>query len=200
MKKQLKPTAHPKVAGLSIHQKLEAILQENHRLLKSLRDKTVEDFIHRLLGARAIFFSAQGRSGFILRCFCMRLMHLGYQVYFCGETITPAIEPEDMLIVLSGSGETPSTLEAVKVAKRQKVFTFGVVGNIESPIASLVDRYIHLPGTTKLRRDSEPYSLQMAGSLFEQAAFIFLEAIILTLNQERLERVDSLSPRHAVIE
>ena len=200
MKKQLKPTAHAKVAGQSIHQKVEAILQENHRLLESLSDKTVEDFIHRILNARAIFFSAQGRSGFILRCFCMRLMHLGYQVYFGGETITPAIEPEDMLIVLSGSGETPSTLEAVKVAKRQKAFTFGVVGNIESRIASLVDRYIHLPGTTKLRRDSEPYSLQMAGSLFEQAAFIFLEAIILTLNQERLERVDSLSPRHAVIE
>jgi len=40
----------------------------------------------------------------------------------------------------------------------------------------------------------------MAGSLFEQAAFIFLEAIILTLNQEGLKRVDSLSPRHAVIE
>jgi hypothetical protein len=63
-----------------------------------------------------------------------------------------------------------------------------------------VDRYIHLPGTTKLRRDSEPYSLQMAGSLFEQAAFIFLEAIILILQQEGLGRVDSLSPRHAVIE
>lgn len=200
MRRQLKPTAHPKVARLSIHEKVEGILAENRRLLQSLSDKTVEDFIHRILGARAIFFSAQGRSGFILRCFCMRLMHLGHQVYFCGETITPAIEPGDMLIVLSGSGETPSTLEAVKVAKRRKAFTFGIVGNIESRIALLVDRYIHLPGTTKLRRDSEPHSLQMAGSLFEQAAFIFLEATILTLHQERVEGVNSFSPRHAVIE
>ena len=200
MRRKLKPTAHPKIAGLSIHQKVEDILEENHLLLQSLSDNTVEDFVRRILGARAIFFSAQGRSGFVLRCFCMRLMHLGYQVYFCGETITPAIEPEDMLMVLSGSGETPSTLEAVKVAKRRKAFTFGVVGNMESPIALMVDGYIHLPGTTKLRRDSEPYSLQMAGSLFEQAAFIFLEAIILTLNQERLAGVDSFSPRHTVIE
>ena len=103
-------------------------------------------------------------------------------------------------MVLSGSGETPSTLEAVKVAKRRKAFTLGVVGNIDSRIALLVDSSIHLPGTTKLRRDSEPHSLQMAGSLFEQAAFIFLEAIILTLHQEPLEKVDSFSPRHAVIE
>jgi 6-phospho-3-hexuloisomerase len=200
MGRQPGPTAQLKSAKVSIQQKLELILQENHRLLQSLSDKTVEDFIQRLLGARAIFFCAQGRSGFILRCFCMRLMHLGYQVYFCGETITPAIESGDMLVVLSGSGETPSTLEAVKATKRRKAFTFAIVGNSESRIASVVDRYIHLPGTTKLRRDSEPQSLQMAGSLFEQGAFIFLEAIILALHQERLAGSDSFSSRHAVIE
>jgi len=127
-------------------------------------------------------------------------MHLGYQVYFCGETITPAIEPGDMLVVLSGSGETPSTLEAIKVAKKRKAFTYAIVANLKSRIASSVDRYIHLAGTTKLRRDGEPHSLQMGGSLFEQAVFIFLEAIILTLHQEKLEGVDSFSPRHAVIE
>ena len=198
--RKVKLTVPPKGKDLFILDKVETILAENQTLLQSLSDRKVEDFIHRILKARAIFFSAQGRSGFILRCFCMRLMHLGQQVYFCGETITPAIEREDMLIVLSGSGETPSTLEAVKVAKEREAFTFGVLGNVESRIASLVDRYIHLPGTTKLRCDSEPPSLQMAGSLFEQAAFIFLEAIILTLHQERLAGVDTFSPRHAVIE
>jgi len=198
--RKVKLTVPPKGKDLFILDKVETILAENQTLLQSLSDRKVEDFIHRILKARAIFFSAQGRSGFILRCFCMRLMHLGQQVYFCGETITPAIEREDMLIVLSGSGETPSTLEAVKLAKEREAFTFGVLGNVESRIASLVDRYIHLPGTTKLRCDSEPPSLQMAGSLFEQAAFIFLEAIILTLHQERLAGVDTFSPRHAVIE
>jgi 6-phospho-3-hexuloisomerase len=200
MRRQVKPPAQLKAGKLSIQQKLESILEENHRLLQSLDDQKVEDFIQRISGARAIFFCAQGRSGFILRCFCMRLMHLGYQVYFCGETVTPAIEPGDMLVILSGSGETPSTLEAVKVAKRRKAFTFGVVGNIDSRIASAVDGHIHLPGTTKLRRDSEPQSLQMAGSLFEQGAFIFFEAIILILHQERLKGSDSFSPRHTVIE
>ena len=198
--RKVKLTVPPKGKDLFILDKVETILAENQTLLQSLSDRKVEDFIHRILKARAIFFSAQGRSGFILRCFCMRLMHLGQQVYFCGETITPAIERDDMLIVLSGSGETPSTLEAVKLAKEREAFTFGVLGNVESRIASLVDRYIHLPGTTKLRCDSEPPSLQMAGSLFEQAAFIFLEAIILTLHQERLAGVDTFSPRHAVIE
>jgi len=33
-----------------------------------------------------------GRSGLIGRAFAMRLMHLGFEVYVLGETITPAVE------------------------------------------------------------------------------------------------------------
>jgi 6-phospho-3-hexuloisomerase len=179
---------------------MEIILEENRCLLKNITGKAVKDFIQRIRNAESIFFSAQGRSGFILRCFCMRLMHLGYSVYFCGETVTPAITGNDLLIVLSGSGQTPSTLEAVRLAKQYKAKTYGILGNIESGIGSLVDRSLHLPGTTKLCRDDEPKSAQMAGSLFEQSAFLFLEAVVLKIYQTRKKEVGSVSSRHAVIE
>jgi 6-phospho-3-hexuloisomerase len=179
---------------------IDVILEENRCLAQNISDEAAEDFIQRILNAKSIFFSAQGRSGFILRCFCMRLMHLGYSVYFCGETVTPAITRNDLLIVLSGSGETPSTLEAVKSAKQHHAETYGILGNIESGIASLVDKSLHIPGTTKLCRDGEPESAQMAGSLFEQSAFLFLEAVVLKIYQTRKKDVGSVSSRHAVIE
>ena len=127
-------------------------------------------------------------------------MHLGYRVYFCGETITPAIDRDDLLIVLSGSGETPSTLEAVKSAKKQNAMTYGIIGNPDSRIALHVDKSIRLPGTTKLSRDGEPVSQQMAGSLFEQSAFLFFEAIVLILYREKKEEVGRVSSRHTLIE
>jgi 6-phospho-3-hexuloisomerase len=179
---------------------MEIILEENNSLIKHISEKAAEDFIQRILNAESIFFSAQGRAGFILRCFCMRLMHLGHSVYFCGETVTPAITGNDMLIVLSGSGETPSTLEAVRLAKQYKAETYGILGNIESRIGSLVDHSIQIPGTTKLCRDGEPKSLQMAGSLFEQSAFLYLEAVVLKIYQTRKKDVGSVSSRHAIIE
>ncbi len=179
---------------------IDVILEENRCLAQNISDEIAEDFIRRILNAESIFFSAQGRSGFIFRCFCMRLMHLGYSVYFCGETVTPAITRNDLLIVLSGSGETPSTLEAVKSAKQHHTETFGILGNMESRIASLVDKSLHIPGTTKLCRNGEPTSLQMAGSLFEQSAFLFFEAVVLKLYQTRKNAVGSVSSRHAVIE
>ena len=168
--------------------------------MKNITGKAAKDFIQRIQNAESIFFSARGRTGFVLRCFCMRLMHPGYSVYFCGETVTPAISGNDLLIVLSGSGKILSTLEAVRLAKQYKAETYGILGNIESRIGSLVDHNLHLPGTTKLCRAGEPESAQMAGALFEQSAFLFLEAVVLKLYQTRKKDVGSVSSKHAVIE
>ncbi len=192
-------SARPGPEDLKIREKVDAILDENRRLLQDLDKEAVDGFVRRILTARKVFCSAQGRSGFVLRCFCMRLMHLGCQAHVCGETVTPALGKEDLLVVLSGSGETPSTLEAVKSAKERGTYTIGILGNPDSSIGSLLDNCIHLPGTTKLCRETEPQSVQMSGSLFEQASFLVLEAIILALYQDAVD-MGSVSPRHAVIE
>jgi 6-phospho-3-hexuloisomerase len=184
----------------TIQEKIDSILEENRRLLQNLSDDAVEDFIRRIEAANTIFCSAQGRSGYVLRCFCMRLMHLGYRVYFCGETITPAIGEGDMLVVLSGSGETASTFDSMQIAKKRGAMIFCILGHLSTRIAPLADHSIHLPGTTKLRRDSEPVSSQMAGSLFEQAAFIFLEAVVLALSRNSGKEIDGELRLHAVIE
>lgn len=183
-----------------IEKNIQAILSENERLLRSFSHQAAGELIPLIKKSRAIFFAAQGRSGFVLRCFCMRLMHLGYQVYFCGETITPTIGQADLLIVLSGSGTSTSTYEAVKIAKNKGALTCGILANLDSRISPLVDKRIHIPGTTKLGLQSEPHSLQMAGSLFEQSAFIFLEAVVLALYQEKLQGTRNLPQLHAVIE
>lgn len=194
------PKNHTKDKTFTLQELIEIILEENRRLVTHIAGKAATDLIQRIEKAESIFFSAQGRAGFILRCFCMRLMHLGFRVYFCGETVTPAITGNDLLIVLSGSGETPSTVEAVRLAKQYKTETYGILGNIESRIGSLVDHNLHIPGTTKLLRDEEPVSAQMAGSLFEQSVFLFLEAVVLKIYQTQKKNVGSVSSRHAVIE
>jgi 6-phospho-3-hexuloisomerase len=191
---------HPEVERDGIQKHLGSIFGENRLLLRKLNGEAVDQFVQGLRGARAVFFSAQGRAGYLLRCFCMRLMHLGYHVYFCGDTNTPAITREDLLVVLSGSGETSWTIEAVKNAKKYHARTYGILGNLHSTIGRLADRSIHLPGTTKLGREGEPPSLQMAGSLFEQAAFFLLEAVVLGLWQEKEGKMSDLLSRHAVIE
>jgi 6-phospho-3-hexuloisomerase len=158
------------------------VLREVPRLLKKVPNEALEDFIQGLDEAERIFCAAQGRSGYILRCFCMRLMHLGFNTFFVGETITPGITKGDILVVCSGSGETSLTLQWVKLAKSRGALTCGVIGRKDSPIGRSLNRSICLPGGSKQSLEGVP-SAQPPGSLFEQAAFILLETIVLALYQ-----------------
>ena len=73
-----------------------------------LRKIETSIFFDRMLNAKRVYVAGAGRSGIIARAFALRLLHLGYDVYVVGETITPALKPGDMLVVFSGSGETHS--------------------------------------------------------------------------------------------
>jgi len=168
---------------------LEALDQMRAELggvLSQLTPEMAETLIKEVEAAPRIFGCAVGRSGFILRGFLMRLMHLGFHVFFVGETITPRIRPGDLLVVMSGSGETPQTREIQRRANTVGARTLALTARQESTIGREAQVAIIIPGTTKLTLSQEPSSVQCPGSLFEQATFIFLEAAVLLLYQRHL--------------
>ena len=178
----------------------ENILEENRNLLTKVSKKEVAYLIDEIDKSGRIFCAAQGRSGYILRCFCMRLMQLGYPAFFVGETITPRIGKEDMLIVLSGSGQTTLTQECARVARQQGAKTFGVIGVIDSPIGRALDYSISLPTGSRLESPEDLDSIQPPGSLFEQAAFVMLETIVLALYKRHGSDPRTILDRHANLE
>src|SRR5512136_2416576 len=74
-------------------------------------------FFQRMLTAKRVYVAGAGRSGLIARAFAMRLLHLGFDVYVVGETVTPALQPGDTLVVFSGSGETHTMVTYSKTVK-----------------------------------------------------------------------------------
>ena len=180
---------------------VETILDENRDLLAKVPREPVERFLQGLSQAERIFCAAQGRSGYTLRCFCMRLMHLGYRAYFVGETITPAIGRGDILVALSGSGQTTLTHELIKLAQQHGATTYGIIGVEDSPAARTLNHAICLPGEGS--KESYPdysESIQPPGSLFEQAAFVLLETIVVTLYQKQGSDRRALWDRHTNLE
>jgi 6-phospho-3-hexuloisomerase len=174
---------------------MDTILDENRRLLAEVSRADVDHLVDAFDNADRIFCAAQGRSGFILRCFCMRLMQLGYSAFFVGETITPGIQAGDVLFVLSGSGQTALTLEWIKLARKQGATPLGIVGKEDSPIGKALDHSLSLPAASR-----ETDSIQPPGSLFEQAAFSLLESISLTLYQRQGSDPEAMRERHANLE
>ena len=56
--------------------------------------------------AKRIFIAGAGRSKLVGNFFAMRLVHGGYDVSVVGEIVTPSIKSGDLLVIISGSGET----------------------------------------------------------------------------------------------
>ena len=68
-----------------------------------------------------VFIYGAGRSGFIGRCFAQRLMHLGIVSCFISDAVTYQYTKEDLLILISGSGETISPIAFANKAKDESV-------------------------------------------------------------------------------
>jgi 3-hexulose-6-phosphate synthase/6-phospho-3-hexuloisomerase len=176
---------------------------------KKLRKKQVDGFIKTLLSAERVFVIGAGRSGLVVKAFAMRLMHLGIDVYVVGETITPSLRGDDLLIALSGSGETDLIVEAAKIAKKVGTKIVAITSYSKSSLAKLADHIVILPGRIKVARTSrfmkrelagEYASLAPLGTLFEVTALAFLDGVIASLMVKLGRKEEELRARHATIE
>ena len=181
--------------------------------IEELNIKDVEQFIKLLLRAKdnKIFIVGVGRSGFVGRAFALRLMNLGFNVYFLGETITPAAEEADLLLAISGTGTTRMILTASTAAKEIGATIVAVTSFPESPLGQLADHVVTLRGRTKkgspreedylarqLVGEREP--LSPLGSIFENNCMVFLDSLIVELMHRLGRTEEDLKQRHATIE
>jgi len=177
-------------------------LERHIRSLKNEIDlNQVEELIKAIEGARNIFVMGAGRSGFIAKSFAMRLMHLGYRVYVVGETVTPRISKEDVLISISGSGETTSVVNISKKAKEQIGSKLvAITHNKDSTLAKMSDVVVLLKAKAKTHRDDELAKIAPLGTMFELTAMIFLDGLVAELMNLKSLTEKDLEARHAVLE
>ncbi len=161
----------------------------------------VQELIDAIENARSIFVMGAGRSGFVAKAFAMRLMHLGYNVYVVGETVTPRIKKEDLLIAISGSGETTSVVNISRKAKEligSKLVA--ITQNKDSTLAKMSDIVVLLKGKTKTERNDEIAKIAPLGTMFELTALIFLDGLVAELMKIKNLTEKDLEARHAVLE
>jgi len=191
----------------------EEIIEGIQTSISHLSMKEVEKFINILINAKdkKIFTVGMGRSGFVARAFALRMMNLGFNVYFLGETITPAAEKGDVLIAISGTGTTKMVLTAATAAKEICATVVAITSFPESPLGDMVDLVVTIGGRTKAGMPKEEdyvarqiigerEPLTPLGSIFENNSMVFLDSLVVEL-MHRLGRTEAdLKRRHATIE
>jgi 6-phospho-3-hexuloisomerase len=138
-------------------------------------------------------------------------MNLGFNVYFLGETITPAAERGDLFIAISGTGSTKIVLTAISAAKEIGARVGAITSFPESALGQLADLVVTVKGRTKaglpieedyLARQiiGEREPLTPLGSIFENNCMVFLDSLVVEL-MHRMGRTEAdLKRRHATIE
>jgi len=174
-----------------------------HYILNQMRasvDDVPDEEVRRLLalveGARSVIIFGRGRSGLVGRAFAIRLWHLGVPAYFVGETVTPPVQEKDVVVLISGSGETFSVVVTGQTAKRLGSKVVVITGEGDSTLAKLAELTILLR-TSSSGRQKE---LAPLGTLFENACQVFLDGFVAELMARRKETEDSMRVRHANVE
>jgi len=168
--------------------------------ITSVINKVDKDEFGKALGAiskkKRIFVHGEGRSGLMAKGFAMRLMHLGYEVFVIGETITPALKEKDLFIAVSGSGKSANVVSDTKKAKKVGCEIIAFTSNAKSELALISDIVVRVPGTVKGDAGEKRESIQLLSSLFDQSLHIVLDGVCLSLSRRDNISNDTATSSH----
>ncbi len=177
----------------------QLVAREICEALARTDEAQIETLVDMIEEAGNIFVGGAGRSGLMMKAFAMRLMHIGFSSYVVGETTTPGIVTDDLLIAGSGSGQTRMTQALVEAAAARGARTAVITGHPESPLAAAADHcvYVHAPVVFV---NAERPTRQPPGTLFEQCLLAQCDAMILMLMDRRGTTEEQMRLRHTKFE
>lgn len=177
-----------------MHRKL--VIEKISSVLEATDASYDEKLTAMLDKASRIFIAGAGRSALVARFFAMRLMHGGYNVFVVGEIVTPSIRSGDLLIVISGSGETETMIAYAKRAKELGAEVTLISAKSSSTIGDLANVVFQIGTPDKY---AKTVGMPM-GTIFELSTLIFLEAIISHIIHEKGIPEEEMRTRHANLE
>lgn len=189
---------------------MRMIVDQLDDVITKLDKENIKAMLQKLLDAERIFVMGAGRSGLVAKAFAMRLMHLGFTVYVVGETTTPAVREKDVVIAISGSGETRSIADLGRIVKDIGSTLITVTSKLESTLGRISDTAVVLPSKSKNDLDAGGYlernmrgdykNLPPLGTAFEITSLVFLDSVIAQLITLTGASEDELKSRHTNIE
>jgi 6-phospho-3-hexuloisomerase len=189
---------------------MKQIIDHLDEVTDKLDIEAAKAMLQKIIDGNRIFVMGAGRSGLVAKAFAMRLMHLGFSVYVVGETTTPAVRPDDVVVAISVSGETRSIADLGKIVKYIGSTLLTVTSKKESTLGRISDIVVVLPSKTKIDPDAggcleknmrgDYKNLPPLGTSFEITSLIFLDSLIAQLITLTGTSEAELKSRHTNIE
>jgi len=169
--------------------------------IKDILDAVSQDDINKVkklfFKSKRVFVYGAGRSGLVARAFAIRLVHLGFQTFVIGETIGAPVKKDDLVFIVSGSGETITSVMTAEIARDIGAKLVVVTGEKNARINRFADVIIVLSAACQ---DTEKKKLAPLGTLFEASVWVLLDAIVAMLMDSKGETEKTMQSRHATLQ
>lgn len=163
--------------------------------LAELPKESVARAVDLLQKAPATFVYGAGRSGIIGRAFAMRLVQTGLTAYVIGESVTPIVKRGDAVFILSGRGESNSSIQAANIVRREGAELIVLTAHATSKLAHAATLLLAL----NFPENAEQRRFAPLGTLFESASLRLTDALIAELMAVRGETEETMRRRHAIM-
>ena len=171
------------------------------RKIKDILDKVSQNDISKIkklfFNSNRIFVYGAGRSGLVAKAFAIRLVHLGFQSFVIGETITAPVKKGDLVIIISGSGETIPAVMTAEIAHNLGANVVSITAKKKSEVAKYADLSLFISANCN---EIERKKFAPLGTLFEASVWILLDGLIADLLDSKNETEETMRSRHATLE
>lgn len=188
------------MAEVTYKQISDLVVDELKTSLGSIDTESVEKLIELVLSSRKVFFIGVGRVMLSLQAIAKRWSHLGIDTHLVGEITEPAITPDDLLIVGSGSGTTLFPAGIAQKAHKIGAKVVHIGSNPNSPLKDIVCLMVRIPVRTKYYLEDEIDSLQPMTSLFEQTLLLLGDIVAKMIIDRKELDMKGLWQYHANLE
>lgn len=170
------------------------ILSEVKSAIEKVGDSKIDEIVSTIISAKKIFIYGVGRSGLVGQSFAVRLVQMGLDVHFVGDMTTPIVEKEDLVIIISNTGETMSAVQTANIVRRIGAKVITVTSSVNSKLAVASSIVLEIPQC----RDERRKQLAPLGTVFEVATAIMLDSLVPIMMQRLNLTESSLRKRHAI--
>ena len=166
-------------------------------ILEKVSQEDIDNVKDLFFKSDRIFVYGAGRSGLVAKAFAIRLVHLGFQTFVIGETITAPVRKGDLVIIISGSGETIPAVMTAEIAHNLGANVVSITAKKKSEIAKFANVTLFISASCD-EEDRKRYA--PLGTLFEASVWILLDGLNAYLLDSKNETEEIMRSRHATLE
>lgn len=179
---------------MNLQETMDYLKERCKAAVVSIPEKDRTDLIDLIMSKEKIFIYGSGRSGLIGQLFAVRLVQMGFDVYFVGDMTTPIISRNDLTILISNTGHTSSVVQTADIARR-------IGSHVVSVTSSSASKLAHVSNSTiiiDIEKDTLSSELAPLGTIFEDTVLFFFDCLVPELMRRTGVTEADMRKRHAI--